>query len=73
MLEWMEMTFRGGPQNIQRIIVRSATDGTVDKLKAGKFTFYKGANEANIPFEFANANICAMMINIDAADQAIKV
>ena len=33
MIQYMEMKFSGGPREIKRIIVRSATDTTVDKLK----------------------------------------
>ena len=33
MIQYMEMQFSGGPREIKRIIVRSATDTTVDKLK----------------------------------------
>ena len=42
MIEFIEMTFPGGPREVRRIIVRSVTDIQVHKLSEGKFTFYAG-------------------------------
>ena len=35
MIEFIEMKFAGGAREVKRIIVRSATDTNVDKLKKG--------------------------------------
>ena len=42
MIEFMEMIFPHGPREVKRIIIRSATDPQVHKLKEGKLTFYQG-------------------------------
>ena len=67
------MTFRNGSQEVRRIIIRSAFDRHIDKLKSGKFTLYKDDKTAEIPFEFKNINDCVMMIYMEAGDQAVKV
>ena len=46
MIEFIEMTFPGGPREVRRIIVRSVTDLQVHKLSEGKFTFYSGIYES---------------------------
>lgn len=73
MIKWIEMTFTGGAREVKRIIVRSATDTTVDKLKEGKFTFYNAeAQTADISFLLAAENVCAVHINLSGASEAVK-
>ena len=73
MVEYIEMKFAGGPREVKRIIVRSATDTAVDKLKDGKFTLYKGADTAEIPFIFEYENIFAVRLNLFNANEATKL
>ena len=73
MVEYIEMRFAGGPREVKRIIVRSATDTAVDKLKYGKFTLYKGADTAEIPFIFEYENIFAVRLNLFNANEATKL
>ena len=60
MIEFMEMTFPGGPREVRRIIVRSITDISVHKLREGKFTLYQNQNTAEIPFELATGKTCCL-------------
>ena len=75
MIQFLEMTFAGGPQEVKRIIVRSAIDTAVDKLKEGKFTLYKAgdSNEtAEINFKLETESVCALHINLANAIDTTK-
>ena len=72
MVEYIEMRF-AIPREVRRIIVRSADDTNVDKLKNGKFTLYKGEETAEIPFEFESENNCALHLNLFNAIEATKI
>ena len=71
MVEYIEMRF-AIPREVKRIIIRSADDTNVDKLKNGKFTLYKGEETAEIPFEFESENFCAVHLNLFNAIEATK-
>ena len=66
MIEYLEMDF-GRAREVKRIIIRSASDSNVDKLKTGKFTFYKGEETSELPFEFETEATCALHINLNSA------
>jgi hypothetical protein len=68
----MEMSFTGGPREVKRIIVRSAKDISVDKLKEAKFTLYKVEETAEIPFDLPTQDDCVVHINLAGANQTTK-
>ena len=72
MIEYIEMTFTGGPQEVKRIIVRSAIDTAVDKLKEGKFTLFKGDETAEIDFKLDTESVCVLHIILANAIESIK-
>ena len=61
LIEYLEMDF-GRAREVTRIIIRSASDDKVDKLKAGTFKFFKGQESADLPFEFTTENTFAIHI-----------
>ena len=61
LIEFLEMDF-GRAREVTRIIIRSASDDKVDKLKAGTFKFFKGQETADLPFEFTTEDTCAIHI-----------
>ena len=72
MVTFIEMTFAGGAREVKRIVVRSAIDTSVDKLKEGKFTLYKGSETAEMDFLLESENVCAVHINFANANDATK-
>ncbi len=60
------------PRQVKRIIVRSATETAVDKLKSGKFTLYKGEEIAETEFTLAAEDTCIVYINYANAVEATK-
>lgn len=72
LMTYMEMTFKGGAKEVTRIIVRSATEASVDKLKTGTFTLYKGVDTAPLAFDLDTATKCALHINLAFADAQTK-
>ena len=72
MIEFIEMKFAGGPREVKRIVIRTAIDTSVDKLKEGKFTLYKGNDVAEMDFLLESENVCAVHINLNNANEATK-
>ena len=72
MIEYLEMSFVNAPREVKRIVVRSATDTNVDKLKEGIFTFYKGNQTTELDFIFETEDTCAIHINLANANEATK-
>ena len=80
-MEWFEGTFKNGPRQLTRIILRFA-DPNVDHIRSGEVIVTNASDEsATVAFDLANVLSCAYMINFEhtaastkaIADEATKV
>lgn len=72
MIEYLEMSFVGAPREIRRIVLRSATDTSVDKIEAGKLTFYNGDITSELEFRFEAEDVCILHFNLANANEATQ-